>query len=181
MARKYRHDPEKWRPVFGSGHAQNEESLMEAPRSRAPQAVLFACGLNSVRSPMAESLLQRMFPKALYVKSAGVRKGELDPFAVAVMAELGQDISGHKPMTFEELDDWEGLNFDLIITLSPEAHHKALELTHTVAAEVEYWPTQDPTGVDGNRDQKLQAYRDVCDSLSMRIRRRFSKVGAASG
>jgi protein-tyrosine-phosphatase len=130
---------------------------------------------------MAESLLRHMFPRALYVKSAGARKGELDPFAVAVMAELGQDISGHKPMTFEELDDWEGLNFDLIITLSPEAHHKALELTHTVAAEVEYWPTQDPTGVDGNRDQKLQAYRDVCDSLSMRIRRRFSKVGAASG
>ena len=61
--------------------------------ARTPQAVLFACGLNSVRSPMAESLLQQMFPQALYVKSAGVRKGELDPFAVAVMAELGQDIS----------------------------------------------------------------------------------------
>ena len=106
---------------------------MDAPsRARAPQAVLFACGLNSVRSPMAESLLQHMFPKALYVKSAGVRKGELDPFAVAAMAELGQDISAHKPITFEELDDWEGLNFDLIITLSPEAHHKALELTRTL-------------------------------------------------
>ena len=111
------------------------------PRARTPQAVLFACGLNSVRSPMAESLLQQMFPQALYVRSAGVRKGELDPFAVAVMAELGQDISGHKPMTFEELEDWEGLNFDLIITLSPEAHHKALELTRTLAADVEYWPT----------------------------------------
>src|SRR5215470_16091889 len=96
--------------------------------ARAPQAVLFACGLNSVRSPMAESLLQRMFPQALYVKSVGVKKGELDPFAVAVMAELGQDISRHKPITFEELDNWEGLNFDLIITLSPEAHHKALDL-----------------------------------------------------
>ena len=90
---------------------------------------------------MAESLLQQMFPHALYVKSAGVKKGELDPFAVAVMAELGQDISRHKPTTFEELDDWEGLNFDLIITLSPEAHHKALELTRTLAADVEYWPT----------------------------------------
>ena len=137
--------------------------------ARAPQAVLFACGLNSVRSPMAESLLQRMFPQALYVKSAGVKKGELDPFAVAVMAELGQDISGHKPTTFEELDDWEGLNFDLIITLSPEAHHKALELTRTLAADVEYWPTQDPTGVEGNREQKLQAYREVCDGLLLRI------------
>ena len=143
------------------------------PRMRAPQAVLFACGLNSVRSPMAASLLQRMFPYALYVKSAGVRKGELDPFAVAVMAELGQDISGHKPTTFEELDDWEGLNFDLIITLSPEAHHKALELTRTVAAEVEYWPTPDPTAIEGTREQRLDAYRGVRDQLSRRIRERF--------
>jgi protein-tyrosine-phosphatase len=149
--------------------------------ARAPQAVLFACGLNSVRSPMAESLLQRMFPHALYVKSAGVRKGELDPFAVAVMAELGQDISGHRPITFEELEDWEGLNFDLIITLSPEAHHRALELTRTSAAEVEYWPTHDPSAAEGNREQKLEAYREVCDSLLSRIRKRFSRVGAASG
>src|SRR5438067_12347213 len=139
---------------------------MAAPsRARNPQAVLFACGLNSVRSPIAARLLRAMFPQALYVQSAGVRKGELDPFAVAVMAELGQDISTHKPITFEELDDWEGLNFDLIITLSPEAHHKALELTHTSAAEVEYWPTHDPTGTEGSREQKLAAYREVCDSL----------------
>ncbi|HKU09393.1 MAG TPA: low molecular weight phosphatase family protein [Bradyrhizobium sp.] len=155
---------------------------MVAPlRAKNPQAVLFACGLNSVRSPMAASLLQQMFPQGLYVRSAGARKGELDPFAVAVMAELGQDISGHKPQTFEELDDWEGLNFDLIITLSPEAHHKALELTRTVAADVEYWPTPDPTDTDGSRDQKLSAYREVCDGLLMRIRRRFAKAGAASG
>jgi protein-tyrosine-phosphatase len=151
------------------------------PRPRNPQAVLFACGQNSVRSPMAASLLRRMFPKALYVQSAGVRKGELDPFAVAVMAELGQDISKHKPMTFAELEDWEGLNFDLIVTLAPEAHHKALELTHSIAAEVEYWPTLDPTGTEGSREQKLQAYRDVCDSLLLRIRKRFAKGGAASG
>jgi protein-tyrosine-phosphatase len=151
-----------------------------APRVRNPQAVLFACGLNAVRSPMAASLLQQMFPQ-LYVKSAGVRKGELDPFAVSVMAELGQDISSHKPTTFEELEDWEGLNFDLIITLSPEAHHKALELTRTLAADVEYWPTQDPSTSDGNREQKLDAYREVCDQLLLRIRRRFAKVGAASG
>ena len=154
---------------------------MIAPtRVRNPQAVLFACALNAVRSPMAASLLQQMFPQ-LYVKSAGVRKGELDPFAVSVMAELGQDISAHKPTTFEELEDWEGLNFDLIITLSPEAHHKALELTRTLAADVEYWPTQDPSISDGNREQKLVAYREVCDQLLLRIRRRFAKAGAASG
>ena len=151
---------------------------MAPPRAHNPQSVLFACGLNSVRSPMAASLLQQMFPQRLYVRSAGARKGELDPFAVAVMAELGQDISTHKPMTFEELDDWEGLNFDLIISLSPEAHHKALELTRTLAADVEYWPTHDPTGEEGNREQKLSAYREVLDTLLMRIRKRFANVGA---
>jgi protein-tyrosine-phosphatase len=154
---------------------------MAAPRVRNPQSVLFACGLNSVRSPMAASILHQMFPQALYVRSAGVKKGELDPFAVAVMAELGQDISTHKPTTFEELDDWEGLNFDLIVTLSPEAHHKALDLTRTLAADVEYWPTFDPTGTEGNREQRLAAYRELCDTLLARIRRRFAKVSAASG
>src|SRR6266550_4144716 len=155
--------------------------MVALPSARTPQAVLFACGFNSVRSPMAESLLHNMFPQALYVKSAGVKKGELDPFAVAVMAEFGQDISGHKPTTFEELDDWEGLNFDLIITLSPEAHHKELDLTRTMAADVEYWPTHDPTTTEGSREQKLEAYREVCDGLLLRIRKRFAKGGAASG
>lgn len=151
---------------------------MIAPaRVRNPQAVLFSCGFNSVRSPMAQSLLQTMFPTTLYVRSAGVKKGELDPFAVAVMQELGQDISRYRPQTFAELEDWEGLNFDLIITLSPEAHHKALELTHTIAAEVEYWPTPDPTGTEGTREQRLQAYREVCDGLSLRIRKRFGGTG----
>ncbi|WP_398482603.1 low molecular weight phosphatase family protein [Tardiphaga sp.] len=145
------------------------------PVVRTPQAVLFACGQNSVRSPMAASLLQQMFPQKLYVRSAGVKKGELDPFVVAVMAEMGQDLSKHRPMTFEELEDWEGMNFDLIITLSPEAHHKALELTRTMAADVEYWPTVDPTDTQGNREQKLAAYREVMDGLSMRIRKRFAR------
>jgi protein-tyrosine-phosphatase len=155
--------------------------MAQAPHARNPQSVLFACGFNSVRSPMAASLLHHMFPQTLYVRSAGAKKGEPDPFAVAVMAELGQDISQHKPMTFEELDDWEGLNFDLIVTLSPEAHHKALELTRTMAADVEYWPTHDPTGEEGNREQKLSAYREVLDTLLARIRKRFANVGAASG
>src|SRR3569832_2083318 len=149
------------------------------PRASNPQSVLFACAMNSVRSPMAESLLQHMFPQGLYVKSAGARKGELDPFAVAVMAELGQDISVHKPQTFEEQEDREGLNFDLIITLSPEAHHKALELTRTLAADVEYWPTPDPTDTAGNREQKLAAYREVADGRYARIRKRFVKGGPA--
>jgi protein-tyrosine-phosphatase len=103
-----------------------------------------------------------------------VRKGELDPFAVAAMAEIGIDISRHRPVTFEELDDGEGLNFDLIVTLAPEAHHRALELTRTSGVDVEYWPTSDPTAIDGNREQRLDAYRQVRDQLLARIRERFA-------
>src|SRR3954470_13295235 len=142
------------------------------PRSTRPQAVLFACGLNSVRSPMAAGLYKQIIGRASYVDSAGVNKAELDPFAVAALDEVGIDIAKHKPMTFEELEDWEGLNFDLIVTLSPEAHHKALELTRTLAADVEYWPTPDPTDAAGNREQRLEAYRAVRDMLAQRIKAR---------
>jgi protein-tyrosine-phosphatase len=142
-------------------------------RSTKPQAVLFACGLNAVRSPMAAGLFRQIMGGGTYVASAGVRKGELDPFAVAVLAELGIDIERHRPITFEELEDWEGLNFDLIVTLSPEAHHKALELTRTLAAEVEYWPTVDPTAIEGSREQRLAAYRAMRDQLIERIGARF--------
>jgi len=153
--------------------------MADSTRRSRPQAVLFACGLNAVRSPMAAGLFQQLFGKTVYVGSAGAQKGELDPFAVAAMEEIGIDISRHKPMTFEELDELEGLNFDLIVTLSPPAHHKALELTRTLAAEVEYWPTVDPTATEGSREQRLEAYRQVRDQLLAQIRARFG--GKAAG
>jgi protein-tyrosine-phosphatase len=149
--------------------------MAAAARASHPQAVLFACGLNAVRSPMAAALFKQMLGKSVYVASAGVQEGELDPFMVAVMDEVGIDMSKHKPVTFEELDEQEGLNFDLIVTLSPPAHHKALELTRTLAAEVEYWPTIDPTAVEGNREQRLAAYREAREQLAELIRQRFGK------
>jgi protein-tyrosine-phosphatase len=153
---------------------------LAAERTSRPQAVLFACGQNAVRSPMAAGLFRELFGKSVYVASAGVQKGELDPFVVAVMDEIGIDVSRHKPATFEELEDLEGLNFDLIVTLSPPAHHKALELTRTVASDVEYWPTVDPTGIEGSREQKLDAYRQVRDQLEALIRTRFGRAGSVN-
>ena len=143
------------------------------PPLRQPSAVLFACSRNVVRSPIAAALFAQIFGRAIHVGSAGVRKDELDGFAVAVMAEIGLDISRHKPVTFEELSEWEGLDFDLIVTLAPEAHHRALELTRASASAVEYWPTADPSAVEGNREQRLDAYRQLRDQLLTRIRQRF--------
>ena len=126
--------------------------------------------MNSVRSPMAEAIARHYFGKSIYVQSAGVRKGEPDGFAAAALDEIGIDLSKHRPRTLDELEEWEGLNFDLIVSLSPEAHHAALELTRTIAAEVEYWPTPDPTLTQGSRDQVMDSYRNVRDGLSYRIR-----------
>lgn len=122
---------------------------------------------------MAEALARHYFGKSIYVQSAGVRKEALDPFAVAALDEIGINASKHKPRTLDELEEYEGLNFDLIITLSPEAHHAALELTRSIAVAVEYWPTPDATAVQGSREQMLQAYRGVRDHLQKRIFARF--------
>lgn len=131
------------------------------------------CAHNAVRSPMAEALAKHFFGKSIYVQSAGARKGEADKFAFAVLDEIGIDAHRHRPKSVEELEEWEGLNFDLIISLSPEAHHKALELTRTLAADVEYWPTADPTVAQGSREQLLDAYREVRDGLMRRIKERL--------
>lgn len=145
---------------------------------RKIQAVLFTCAMNAIRSPMAEALARHYFGKSVYVQSAGVRRGELDPFAVSALDEVGIDASRHKPRTLDELEENEGLNFDLIITLSPEAHHKVLDMTRSIAADVEYWPMPDPSVVQGSREQKLDAYRQVRDSLQKKIRARLSKTSS---
>ncbi len=147
--------------------------MSEAPPGQAsgatrprPQSVLFACTFNAIRSPMAEALARHFFGRQIYFASAGVRSGELDGFAVASMEELGIDIAKHRPQTFEDLED---ASFDLIVTLSPEAHHKALEFTRTLAVDVVYWPTLDPTAVQGSRETMLAAYRGMREGLQKRI------------
>jgi protein-tyrosine-phosphatase len=135
------------------------------------QSVLFVCTLNTVRSPMAAALAQRWLGPRVYVRSAGVRASpEVDGFAVAVMAERGLDIAAHVPRTLEELGD---TGFDLIVTLSPEAHHQALEFVRMDAVDVEYWPVPDPTELDGAREVRLTAYRTVADLLEHRLHGRF--------
>jgi protein-tyrosine-phosphatase len=138
--------------------------------ARLPGSVLFACTLNSTRSPMAAALLRDLHGNRVFVDSVGVRTAPVDPFAVAVMAELGIDLSAHQPKSFDELDD---TSFDLVISLSPDAQHTAIELTRASACEVEFWPVFDPTAIEGNRDETLAAYRHIRDHLRKRILERF--------
>jgi protein-tyrosine-phosphatase len=142
------------------------------PAAPNPTSVLFACTYNMIRSPMAEGIMKHLHGHQIFVDSAGVRDGEaIDPFVVAVMDELGIDVSRHRPKTFDDLED---SNFDLIVSLSPEAHHRSMEMTRTMAVDVEFWNTFDPTVIDGNRAAMLDAYRKVRDGLVTRIKERFT-------
>ena len=142
-----------------------------------PGSVLFCCTQNALRSPMAEAMLKHLHGRQIYVDSAGVRIGPLDEFAVAVMDELGIDITRHKAKSFDDLEDG---SFDLIISLSPEAQHRAVEMTRTMAAEVEFWNTFDPSVLEGSRESRMEAYRQVRDQLMRRILGRFPLPGGPS-
>jgi protein-tyrosine-phosphatase len=145
----------------------------------APSAVLFTCNLNLVRSPMAAALMRRMWGTSVFVDSCGLRAAnEPDGFVLAVMTELGQDLSDHRPKSFEALEDD---SFDLVISLTPEAHHRAVELGRARSTEIEYWPTSDPTLEQGSRDQRLQAYRRVRDELQSRLLDRFGRPSTFGG
>jgi protein-tyrosine-phosphatase len=152
------------------------------PAPRLPGAVLFACNFNRVRSAMAEALMKLMFGAQVYVDSCGLRQDEdgdaPDPFAVAVMGELGADLSHHRPKTFDELEDD---SFDLVISLTPEAQHRAVELGRSRAVDLEYWPTHDPTLDMGSREAVLEAYRETRDALARRIVERFGKPMSVGG
>ena len=125
---------------------------------------------------MAAAILKHLAGNRIYAESAGVRPGEPDPFAIAVMEEMGIDMSHHDPVSIADLHD---MSFDLIVTLAPEAHHQALELAHRYAIDVEYWPTPDPTLATGSREQILDAYRAVRDRLLAKIKQHFALPGAA--
>lgn len=138
-----------------------------------PSAVLFACTMNSIRSPMAEGILKHLHGSRIYVDSAGVRQGEIDGFAIAAMKEIGIDLSAHHAKTFDDLED---AFFDIVISLSPEAQHKAVDMTRVMACDVEFWNTFDPSIIEGDREVRLDAYRKVRDELMTRIKAFFRKV-----
>ena len=140
-----------------------------------PTSVLFACTQNAIRSAMAEAILKHVAGSRIFVDSVGVRPDETepDPFAVAALKEIGIDLSRHRPKGFDDLDDD---NFDLVISLSPEAQHRAVEMTRTTACDLEFWNTFDPTVVEGNRETRMAAFRQVRDWLMARIRERFDDL-----
>jgi protein-tyrosine-phosphatase len=145
-------------------------------RDRLPGSVLFACDRNAIRSPMAAAIMRHLYGHRVWVESVGVNVAgvEVDPFAVAAMSEIGLDIAGHVPKSFDDLIDD---SIDLVVSLTPQAHHRAVDMTRTLSCDVEYWPSADPTTVDGSRETMLAAYRQLRDDLYARIRARFPPTG----
>ena len=135
-----------------------------------PSSLLFACSENSVRSPMAEALAKRLYGHRVFIDSVGVRASEVDGFAVAALDEIDIDVHRHHAKTFDDVD---AASFEMIVTLSPEAHHSALEFTRGTATEVEYWPMPDPSAVEGSREARLDAYRHTRDQVLARLKARF--------
>ncbi len=140
-----------------------------------PGAVLFCCTMNSVRSPMAEAILKHLHGHRVFVDSVGVRRGALDGFAVAAMEEIGIELARHRPKSFDDLED---SFFDVVISLSPEAQHRAVEMTRTMACELVFWNTFDPGLIECSRETRLDAYRQVRDQLMQRILDRYPVMGA---
>ncbi|MBL8530695.1 MAG: protein-tyrosine-phosphatase [Hyphomonadaceae bacterium] len=141
-----------------------------------PGSVLFACTQNAIRSPMAAELMRLRFGRLVRVDSVGVRPAEeVSAMAAFVMDERGGEISRHRPKGFDAFEENEAGPFDLIVSLSPEAHHRALDLIPALGAAAEYWPTYDPSLTEGSREQVLLEYRAVRDALEKRIAARFAR------
>ena len=141
-----------------------------------PSSVLFCCDHNSVRSPMAEGLMKKLYGHAAYVQSAGVHNDkEIDGFAISVCHELGVGLDRHRSRSFDEMEEWgdDLSGFDLIVALTPASQRRALELTRIYHLDVEYWPILDPSGLGTKREEKLDAYRQTRDQIRARMIERF--------
>jgi arsenate reductase len=109
---------------------------------------------------MAEGLLRSMGGGAIEVKSAGLQVGGLRPEAVAVMNELGLDISTQRSKSVDELA---GETFDFVVTTCEEAKEACPFFPG--ARETIHWDLPDPAAVPGNEWERLEAFREVRDEL----------------
>ena len=130
--------------------------------------VLFICTRNAIRSPMAEALASAAFP-AIEFDSAGVDPDDIDGFTIAVMAEVGQDLMHHEAKDLSHIGD-----FDRVIALSDSAALIGGRMLGEGTDRLETWAIDDPSEADGNRDQRLAAYRQTRETLTTKIKARFA-------
>ena len=127
--------------------------------------VLFLCTGNSARSQMAEGLLRNLASDRFEVLSAGTIASFVRPQAIAVMNEIGIDISGHRSKSADEFPDDE---FDYVITVCDHANQRCPVFTGP--AKRLHWSIDDPV-ISGSESEQLSAFRRARDELEARIRK----------
>lgn len=133
------------------------------------KSVLFVCYLNSIRSPMADGLMNKLYP-GITTRSCGIAAGELDDLMVAVMREKGVDMNGHKAQTLGEVCDEP---VDLVIGFTEAAAAAAEAAFEDRSTRIERWLIPDPT--QGSLDVRamMNNYRAIRDNIEARLKRRF--------
>tara|TARA_B100001996_G_C18186605_1_gene410414 strand:- start:27 stop:467 length:441 start_codon:yes stop_codon:yes gene_type:complete len=142
-----------------------------ANKNKLLTSILLVCNINSIRSPMAEAILKVWFNKKIFIDSCGIRNGRIDHMAIEVMAENNFDLTNHNSKLFSDL---ESTYFDLIITFTNEAYNEVKSQTKTQDCEIEYIDIPDASQTTGNRQQRLDSYRQVRDLLTEKLKDRFS-------
>jgi len=153
-----------------AGKGVPPEWMVEAAVLRAlkPEGILFLCVANSARSQMAEGIARSLAPAHVRVWSAGSRPTRVRPEAVAVLSEIGVDISGHRPKTVSEI---ESEKIDTIITLCAEEECPVF----AGRARRLHWSLPDPGAVRGTEGERLAAFRHTRDELRFRLGHLFGE------
>lgn len=138
-----------------------------ALRARRPRGLLFVCVANSARSQMAEGIARALAPRGVQVWSAGSRPTQVRPEAIAVLREIGIDISTHRSKAVADIPV-EAV--DAVVTLCAEEECPVVP----GRARRLHWALPDPATATGDR---LPAFRQVRDELRRRIAAIFPDAG----
>jgi arsenate reductase (thioredoxin) len=131
----------------------------------AKKSVLIVCTGNSARSQMAEGLMRHEAGDRFDVFSAGTRPGQVRPEAIAVMQEIGIDISGHRS---KSIDEFAGRNLDYVITVCDNARETCPVFPGNVKRL--HWSFEDPAAAEGSEGVRMAAFRGIRDQIHQHIR-----------
>jgi arsenate reductase len=128
--------------------------------------ILVLCTGNSARSQIGEGLFRHEGGEAYDVASAGTKPSRVRPEAIAVMKELGIDISGHRS---KSVNEFEGQSFDYVVTVCDNARDNCP--VFPAGTSRLHWSFEDPAAVEGTEEQRLAAFRRIRDQIHERVRR----------
>lgn len=133
--------------------------------------ILVLCTGNSARSQMGEGLFRHEGGGSFEVESAGTKPGHVRPEAIAVMNELGIDISGHRS---KSVNEFEGQAFDYVVTVCDNARDNCPVFPAGTARI--HWSFEDPAAVTGTEEERLSEFRRIRDQIQVRVHEFFREL-----